>query len=217
MIIRGNILALLSIALFISCSTQPTQSTKPYSKEDEFADIIRKSMQATASKNMSSFEIHSLNILRIDRVTRQTVDSQLIRKVADRAELCATMADLYASMGKINTRMGALGRKMKHGDLQGVAPDEGTDDAYKAQVYRDSAKYYAVLLDSMNLIKMQGGSVSADTLYRVKAFVRATEKRTNDSVNYFGARSFFFTKDKKPLELSDQDLMEAGSGLILVN
>lgn len=215
MITCRNMLTLLCIAVFIGCST-PTK--QPYSREDEFADIIRKSMQATASRNMSSFEIHSLNILKIDKVARNTVDSQLLRKVADRVELCNTMADLYASMGKINARMGALSKKMKRKNLQDVVPDDVLDDADKAQLYRDSAKYYAVLLDSMSQIKFYNNSKqTADTLYRVRTFVRTTEKRDNDSVNYSGAKSFFITKDKKALELSEHDLMEAGNSFIPVN
>lgn len=215
MITCRNMFMLFCIAVFTGCTTQPTQS---YSREDEFADIIRKSMQATASKSISSFQIHSLNILKIDKVTRRTVDSQLLRKVAERVELCNTMADLYVSMGKINTRMGALSKKMQRKNLQDVETDDVMEDIDKAQLYRDSARYYTGLLDSMSQIQVHNNSnQSIDTLYRVRAFVRTTEKRDNDSVNYSGAKSFFITKDKKALELSPRDLMNADNSFILVN
>ena len=212
MVTCRNMLMLLCIAVFTGCSTSATQSD---SRDDEFAAIIRKSMQATASRNLSSFEIHELNILKIDKVARNSLDSQLLRSVADRIELCNTMADLYESMGKINARMGALNKKMKRKNLQDVAPDDVPDDAGKTQLYRDSAKYYTVLLDSIGQMEVRYKQIT-DTLYRVKTFVRTTEKWNIDSVSCSGIKSFFITKDKEVLELSERDLMQAGANFILV-
>ena len=178
----------------MGCSTPVTQVK---SAEDNFADIIRDNIKNNALKNNADCRIYSLNILNIDTITGSTLDTQSVTKASERLEICNTMADLYVSMSQTNTRINALNKKKK--DFLPGIDSEDQDDSYRAQLYRDSAAYYDYVLDSLGKINTRNKKFS-DTVYQIRSFIKATERKNNDSVSYFGLKCYYISKNNQVLD-----------------
>ena len=198
---KKNFINILIAITLLSCSTPITQNK---SLEDKFADIIRNNIKDNALKNKSDFKIYSLNILKINTIASNTLDSQLMIKISGKINICNAMANLYLSMSATNARIKALNKKIKRGVLPSIASEDIENDTYKAQLYKDSAKYYNNLLDSLNKLSIHNIRFS-DTLYQIRSFLKATEKKNNDSTNYFGIKYYYITKDKKVLDFTDTE------------
>ena len=186
------------VTLF-GCSAPVTQIK---SAEDKFADIIKDNIKENAKKNGADCTIYSLNILNIDTITSSTLDSQLLIKAVDRLEMCNALADLYISMSETDTRINALNKKKKQGFLPDSDLEDSENDLFKAQLYKDSAGYYSLLLDSLNKIRIHNNRFS-ETVYQIRSFVKATERKGIDSIHYFGLKYYYITKNNKVLESSD--------------
>ena len=204
-----KLLSVLIAGLLFGCSSPIVQIK---SAEDKFMDIIRDNIKDKAKKNTADCKIYSLNILKIDTITGHALDSQLLIKALDRLEICNVMADLYTSMSKTDSRINALNKKKKQGYLPDIASEDMENDTYKAQLYRDSAGYYSHLLDSLNKVRIYDNRFS-DTVYQIRSFLKATERKNNDSTHYFGIKYYYISKNNKVLELSDTEAGNIQSSL----
>ena len=200
--IRAKKILFLLIAVTLSGCSNPVRQIR--STEDKFADIIRNNIKDNAKNNGADCTIYSLNILNIDTITSSTLDSQLLIKAADRLEMCTVLADLYISMSKTDSRINALNKKKKGDQLSDVASEDIESDTLKAQLYKDSAGYYSHLLDSLNNIRIHNNKYS-DTVYQIRSFIKTTERKNNDSIQYSGLKYYYITKNNKVLDLSETD------------
>ena len=193
-----NVLYFVTALTLLSCSAPVIQYSHA---EDDLADVIKNSIKDNAVKDTADCKIYSLNILKIDTVTTRALDAQLMMKMHERFDFCNTLADLYTSMAKTSDRIRVLNGKMKHKTLPSVASQDINDDTFTARLYKDSANYYNALIDSLNKTKDLNNKLP-DTLYKVKTFLKITEKKDNDSVNYSGTKYYYVTKNKKVVDIA---------------
>jgi hypothetical protein len=189
------------LAVIINAHCSSPNNMKNEDLESSFAGIIKNNLEEGTPETVKSIEIDELIILKIDTVTNNTLDSQLLIKAKEKIEYCIAMSELYVSMAESNTRLGKLLKKLKRSEAQKNPAEDVGNDVNMGKVYKDSAIYYQQLDSSIRARISANRPV--DSFFRVRVFLKATELADNDTVKIDGARVFYLTKDHQILQLPE--------------
>jgi hypothetical protein len=190
---------ILAVMLNAHCSS-PGNMTQT-DLETSFADIIKKDLEQGTPENEHGIKVDELIILKIDTVTSNTLDSQLLVKSKEKIEYCIAMSELYVSMAESNARLGKLLKKLKKPEAQKNPAEDIGNDINMGKLYKDSAVYYQQLDSSIRARISRSPSV--DSLFRVRVFLKGTGMVENDTAAIEGARLFYITKDHKIVQVPE--------------
>jgi hypothetical protein len=188
------------LAVFIHAHCASPGNMKREDMESSFGEIIKSDLER-GSQAENSMKVDELIILKIDTVTSKTLDSQLLIKSKEKIEYCIAMSELYISMAESNTRLGKLLKRLKKAEAKKNPAEDIGHDVNMGKLYKDSAVYYQQL-DSTIRARISG-TPSADSFFRVRVFLKATEHVANDTTKIEGARFFYLTKDHKIVNLAE--------------